>query len=88
MQDKMLHDPHPLGALVGQISGSNAGSKSLVKFMGQINGSNYWSNLPVKFLVQIPRSNCWVKLLGYVTPNVTPVTRDVTEKHAIKRIQS
>jgi hypothetical protein len=33
-QDKMLHGVNPLAELIGQISGSNAGSKSLVEFAG------------------------------------------------------
>ena len=91
-QDKMLHGVNPLVELIGQISRSNAKSKSSVKFIGQ----NRWSNLSVKFTGQIAgqirRSNLSVKFLvqiaAHVTPDVTPVTRDVTEKHARNRIQS
>ena len=65
-QDKMLQDPHPLVELIGQISRSNAKSKSSVKFIGQ----NRWSNLSVKFTGQITgqicRSNPSVKLLGKI----------------------
>ena len=81
-QDKMLQAVKPLAELISEISRSNAESKSLVKFTGQITGQICRSNLSVEFLDQIHRSNCWGKLLGYVTPDVTDVTRDVTEKHA------
>jgi hypothetical protein len=61
-QDKMLHDPHAVADLLGQISRSNAGSKSLVKFMGRICPSNCW----VKLLVEICESNSWIKFLGQI----------------------
>ncbi len=51
-QDKMLHDPHPVADLLGQISGSNAGSKLSVEIVGRIHGSN----LSVKLLGQIAAS--------------------------------
>ena len=54
----MLHGPHPLGELLGQISGSNC----WVKIVGQIGRSNSW----VKFMGQICRSNCWVKSIGRI----------------------
>ena len=82
-QDKMLHGVNPLVELLGQISGSNAGSKSIIEFVGsnlmaeftrEIASRNSW----FKFLGRIAGSNCWGKLLGYVTPDVTDVTRDVT----------
>ena len=72
-QVKMLHDSHPVADLLGQISWSNAGSKSLVKFVGQ----NRWSNLSVEFVGRIHGSNLPVKLL-VVTCDVTDVTPDVT----------
>ena len=62
---------------------SNSRVKLLVELLGQILRSNSW----IKFLGQIAGSNCWGKLLGDVTPNVTPVTRDVTQMHASKRSQ-
>jgi len=77
----MLHDSYPVAELLGQISGSNAGSNSLVKIVGQIHGSNLsvkllvesvrriaGSNLSVKFLDQIPRSNLLVKSAGQTQP--------------------
>ena len=33
-QDKMLHEVNPLAELLGQISGSNTGSKSIIEFVG------------------------------------------------------
>jgi len=81
-QDKMLHDPHTVVDLLGQISRSNAGSKSLVKIMGRICRSNCWSNLSVELLGQIAGSNLLVKLLGHVTSGVTSVTSHVTQTHA------
>jgi hypothetical protein len=69
----MLHDPYPVADLLGQISRSNAGSKSLVKIVGQNCRSNSrikftgriaGSNPSVKFLDQIPRSNLLVKSAG------------------------
>ena len=90
-QDKMLQAVKPLAELISEISRSNAESKSLVKLAGQIHGSNYWSNCSVKSAGQICRSNSWFKSIGqiaaHVTPDVTPVTRNVTEKHARKRSQ-
>jgi len=66
----MLHDSHPVADLMGQISRSNAGSKSLVKIMGRICRSNCWSNLSVELLGQIAGrihgSNSLVKLLGQI----------------------
>ena len=55
IQVKMLHDPYPVADLLGQISRSNAGSKSLVKFMGQIASRNHGSNSWIKLVGQI----CW-----------------------------
>jgi len=52
-QVKMFHDHHPVADLLGQISGSNAGSKLSVKIVGRIAGSNCWSNLSVELLGQI-----------------------------------
>ena len=78
----MLHDPHPVDQLLGQISRSNAGSKSSVEFVGQIAGRIHRSNSLVELLDQIRRSNSWIKFLGqivsHVTPSVTGVTCDVT----------
>ena len=34
IQDKMLHGVNPLAELIGQISGSNTGSKSIIEFVG------------------------------------------------------
>jgi len=59
----MLHGPYPVVDLLGQISGSNAGSKLSVKIVGQIHGSNPSVKLLVEFTDQIHWSNCWVKLL-------------------------
>jgi len=91
----MLHDPYPVADLLGQIAGSNAGSKSWVKIVGQIHGSNCWvksvrqiaslihgSNSLVELLGQIAGSNLWVKLGGHVTSGVTSVTCDVTSNAA------
>lgn len=65
-QDKMLHDAHPLVDLLGQISGSNAGSNSLVKIVGRICWSNSLVKLLVEFVGQIGRSNSWIKFLGQI----------------------
>ena len=67
-QDKTLHGSHPLAELLGQISGSNAGSNSLVEIAGRI----CWSNRSVKFLDQIPGSNLLVKFAGQMQPILGP----------------
>ena len=54
----MLHDPHPVADLLGQISRSNAGSNSLVEFTGQICPSNCWVKLLAEIKDQIRWSNC------------------------------
>jgi hypothetical protein len=65
-QVKMLHGPYPVADLLGQISGSNAGSKLSVEILGRI----YWSNssvkLPVEIMDQIPGSNLLVKSAGQI----------------------
>jgi len=80
-QVKMFHDHYPVVDLLGQISGSNAGSKLSVKIVGRICRSNCWPNLrikfigriagsnrSIKFLDQIPRSNLLVKSAGQTQP--------------------
>lgn len=66
-QVKMLHDPHPVADLLGQISRSNAGSKLSVKIAGRICRSNSRVKSVRQFAGQIASrnhgSNCWVKLL-------------------------
>ena len=65
-QVKMLHDPYPVDQLLGQISGSNCWSNSLVEFVGQIHGSNLSVKLLVEFTDQIHWSNCWVKFADQI----------------------
>ena len=62
----MLREPYPVVDLLGQISGSNAGSKLLVEFVGQIAGRIHGSNSLVELLDQIGRSNSWIKFLGQI----------------------
>lgn len=53
----MLREPYPVVELLGQISRSNAGSKSLVKSVGQIVSRNHGSNSWIKSMGQIGWSN-------------------------------
>ena len=71
-QDKMLHDAYPVVDLLSQISGSNAGSNSLVEILGRICRSNCQSKSWIKFLDQIPGSNLLVKSAGQMQPILGP----------------
>ena len=85
-QDKMLQVVNPLAELIGQISGSNTGSKSLVEFTGQITGRIARSNLSVKFMGQIldqnHRSNSWIKSIGQIAGSNPPAKRGQTRPAA------
>jgi hypothetical protein len=60
----MLHDPYPVVDLLGQISGSNCWSNSLVKLPVEFTDQIHWSNCWIKSVGQIPGSNSSIKFAG------------------------